>query len=347
MGMLIRTDDVPAAQRHDAWRRIACDSLGPLDMRIDLDAPLWGEIEAGRLGPVTVGRVHTSTPHGVYRTPGLVRRDSPELYRVVLAMSGNPVLVQDGRGARLGTGEFAIYDFSRPYELSYDSAVHLAVFSFPRELLALPLDPVGRITAVPIAADTGTGALAAPLLRRLTLDLQSYQPSGAARLSTVVLDLLTAVVAERVDAARSVPEASQERTLLLRVRAFIEEHLGETELAPGTVAAAHHISLRHLHRLFENQQTTVAGWIRHRRLERSREDLADPAKHAVPVSAVAARWGLPDAAHFSRLFRHAYGVPPAEYRHGCLLPRRAGPQAAEPRRRRRVLPRAEGPWDSA
>jgi AraC-like DNA-binding protein len=110
------------------------------------------------------------------------------------------------------------------------------------------------------------------------------------------------------------------RTLLLRVHAFIEEHLGEIDLAPGIVAAAHHISLRHLHRLFETQHTTVAGWIRHRRLERCRKDLADPAQHTMPVSAVAARWGLPDSAHFSRLFRHTYGLPPAEYRRTCLLP---------------------------
>jgi AraC-like DNA-binding protein len=32
------------------------------------------------------------------------------------------------------------------------------------------------------------------------------------------------------------------------------------------------------------------------------------------VSAIAARWGLVDPAHFSRRFRAAYGVPPLEYR---------------------------------
>ncbi len=26
------------------------------------------------------------------------------------------------------------------------------------------------------------------------------------------------------------------------------------------------------------------------------------------------RWGMPDAAHFSRTFRAAYGAPPAEFR---------------------------------
>jgi AraC-like DNA-binding protein len=320
MSVLIRTSDIPPEQRYDAWRSIVCDTLGPLDFRSDPDVPLWGEIAAGRLGPVNVGRVLTSTPHSVHRTPGLIRRGSSELYRVVLAMSGTPRLAQDERSAQLRPGEFAIYDFARPYELVYDSAVQLAVFGFPRDLLALPADSVGRLTAVPIAADHGAAALAAPLLRRVVLDLETYHAASAARLSTVVMDLVTMAVAERADEVGAAPPQSRERALLLRIHSFIEQHLGEADLAPGLVAAAHHVSLRYLHRLFEAQDTTVAAWIRRRRLERCRADLADPALHAVPISAVAARWGLPDSAHFSRLFRRAYGIPPADYRRSCLLP---------------------------
>jgi AraC-like DNA-binding protein len=271
MVVLIRTSDVPPADRYDAWRSIVCDTLGPLDFRSDPDVPLSGEIEAGHLGPVNVGRVQTSTPHSVHRTPGLIRRGSSELYRVVLAISGNPRLEQGGRAAQLRPGEFAIYDFARPYDLAYDSAVQLAVFGFPRDLLALP-------------------------------------PGSA--------DRVTTAVAERAGHAESLQIESRERTLLLRIHAFIEQNLGETDLSPGIVAAAHHVSVRYLHRLFEAQDTTVAAWIRQRRLERCRRDLADPAFVAVPVSAVAARWGLPDSAHFSRLFRRAYGLPPAEYRRG-------------------------------
>ena len=70
--------------------------------------------------------------------------------------------------------------------------------------------------------------------------------------------------------------------------------------------------------LFETQQTTVADWIRQRRLERCRRDLADPGLRAKPVGAIAARWGLTNPAHFSRLFRAAYGVPPRAYRDHML-----------------------------
>jgi AraC-like DNA-binding protein len=318
MPVLIRTADIPLARRHEEWRAVVCDTLGPLDFRSDPDAPLWGEIEAGQLGPVTVGRVLTSTPHSVHRTPGLIRRGSSELYRVVIPLSGGLRLAQGETMAQLKPGEFAIYDFARPYELYYDSAVQLAVFGLPRDLLALSAESASSLLAVPIAADEGAGALAAPLLRRVALDLPTYQPASAARLSTVLMDLVTAAVAERAEQAESLPIESRERTLLLRIHAFIEQHLGEADLVPASIAIAHHVSLRYLHRLFAAQDTTVAAWIRMRRLERCRRDLADPGLHARPVSAVAARWGLPDAAHFSRLFRDRYGIPPAEYRRSCL-----------------------------
>ena len=320
MAILIRTSDVPPEELRDAWRAVVCDTLGPLDFRSDPDIPLRGEIAAGQLGPVSVGRVETSTPHSVHRTPGLIRRDSPELYRVALTMSGQACLMQDGRTARLRPGEFTVYDFTRPYELAYDSGVQLAVFSFPREMLALPGGLMARLTAVPVRTDTGTGALTAPLLRRVALDMDGYQPVSAARLSVVIMNLITAAVAEHDDRAGSLSAESREQTLLMRIHAFIEQHLGDSDLAPGPVAAAHYISVRFLYRLFESQGTTVAAWIRHRRLERCRADLADPAHGGAPVGAVAARWGLPDSAHFNRSFKRTYGLPPAEYRRARLAP---------------------------
>jgi AraC-like DNA-binding protein len=81
------------------------------------------------------------------------------------------------------------------------------------------------------------------------------------------------------------------------------------------VADAHHVSLRQVHKLFHAGGSTVAGWIRQRRLERCRRDLLDPVVAALPVSAIGARWGYPDPAHFSRLFKSCYGVAPREFRH--------------------------------
>ncbi|MGC5286637.1 helix-turn-helix transcriptional regulator [Micromonospora sp. DT231] len=92
--------------------------------------------------------------------------------------------------------------------------------------------------------------------------------------------------------------------------------LATTMLGRHLVADAHHISVRSLHRLFEAEDTTVASYIRDLRLARCRRDLTDPALRSLPAQAVAARWGFPDKAHFSRAFRAAYGITPQEHRDG-------------------------------
>ncbi|WP_308429099.1 helix-turn-helix transcriptional regulator [Streptomyces brasiliensis] len=92
------------------------------------------------------------------------------------------------------------------------------------------------------------------------------------------------------------------------------------------MAAAHHISVSYLHRLFQDHETTVSAWIRSQRLERARRDLAEPALRAVPVHRIAARWGFSDHATFTRSFRSAYDIPPKEYRQQHVLrhPARSG-----------------------
>lgn len=167
-----------------------------------------------------------------------------------------------------------------------------------------------------IAGDDGLGALVSALARRLPGALDQ----GGSRVGGAVLDLRTAALAARVEA--DLPADTRRRTLLLRAQAYIDANLGDPDpdLGPRRVAAAQYISVRYLHRLFEAEETTVAEWIRSRRLERCRRDLLDPALGDEPVHAIAARWGILSAAHFSRLFRRAYGRSPVEYR--LVRPRR-------------------------
>jgi AraC-like DNA-binding protein len=105
-----------------------------------------------------------------------------------------------------------------------------------------------------------------------------------------------------------------DRPLLARVQTFIDERLGDARLSNREIAEAHHISLRLLYRLFEERGTSPGRWIRERRLERCRRDLLDPARRDLPASAIAWSWGFASPAHFSRVFRAAYGHPPSEYR---------------------------------
>ncbi|QDZ14636.1 helix-turn-helix domain-containing protein [Humibacter ginsenosidimutans] len=263
-----------------------------------------------------VDEVHVTdlraTPHAVERTPELLARGGRNYFKLSLMLSGTGLLIQDGREAVLEPGSLAVYDTSRPYSLVFDDDFRSMVVMFPHHLISLPPDLVGELTAVRIAGDEGVGAVVAPYLTQLAVNLDQLAGNVGARLAHSALDLVTTVFTRELglDEAGGDPH----RALMQRIRAHVDRNLASTELSPASIAAAHFISTRHLHALFQEQGTTVSTWIRERRLEQCRRDLADPLYADRAVAAIAARWGFVDAAHFSRAFKAAYGTSPSDYR---------------------------------
>ncbi|GGZ87505.1 hypothetical protein GCM10010344_63900 [Streptomyces bluensis] len=184
----------------------------------------------------------------------------------------------------------------------------------PKAGVALPRNKVDHAARFNLSVQEGFGALLAQLLTQLAQGVGSYQPADGPRLGAVVADLLTGLFAHALEAENLLTPESHRRTLVLRIRAFVRSHLHDPQLTPRSIATAHNISASYLHRLFQHEEETIAAWIRHQRLEHARRDLVDPALRTTPINAIAARWGFPRAADFTRAFRAAYGMPPSDCR---------------------------------
>ena len=285
------------------------ETVGALETRGIPDRFVAGEIGALRIGELT-----SRQDGGAKRTSAHMRSSDPDVCKIDVLASGQCVVEQGGREALLKPGDFTLVDMARPATWSTRGSARLIAVVFPVALLPLGRNHLARLTGGQIAGSEGPGAIVSSIARRLPAQLDVCGAGDGARLGTAVADMLTATLAARLDRRRQVPAESRRRALLLQVHAFIEERLGDPELSPGTVAAAHYISLRYLHRLFETEERTVGDWIRTRRLERCRRDLLEPALRALPVGAIGARWGFGDPAHFSRAFKASYGMPPGEFR---------------------------------
>ncbi|MFD8093345.1 hypothetical protein [Streptomyces malaysiensis] len=106
---------------------------------------------------------------------------------------------------------------------------------------------VARVASVFVVMSGDGGSPPAGQRRgRRTADLSwrgsqwsSYTAADGPHLETVLVDLLSALLARQVDAVESLPPESRRRTLVLRIRAFIGHHLHDPDLTPGTIAAAH------------------------------------------------------------------------------------------------------------
>ncbi|MCX2748365.1 helix-turn-helix domain-containing protein [Arthrobacter sp. MI7-26] len=294
------------------WSRAISESFVPLMVRSNDAATFHGTMRSRVLGDISVIEVKAGR-HTVVRTPALIAKSTERYFKLSIQLSGTGRLVQDEREAVLSPGDLAIYDTSRPYELSFDSEFRTLVLMFPYGLLDLPVEAMVQVTAMRIPGDQGLGELISPFLVRLADNLEALSGANGLRLAHNALDLVTTLFNGELD---QLVEAGRDPHLLLlsRIHDYIESNLGDPELGPGLIAAAHYISTRHLHDLFQEIDTTVAASIRQRRLERCRRDLRDPVLAGRPVSAVAARWGFTDAAHFSRIFRAAFGNSPTGYR---------------------------------
>jgi AraC-like DNA-binding protein len=314
MSVLVRATDVSVASRpeylHEGLRAV----LGPLNIRTDEGNELPDQVRAADLGALHVGELWASRPGGANRTRHHIQRMEADLVKVDVVAQGEVDIEQDGRQARLHAGDYAFVDLARPAHWTNSSSVRVLAIAFPRQLLPLRADDTTKLTAVGLNADDGPGALFSSTARQLARHLDHFDVASGVRVGTATLDLLTVALAGRLDRGGGLPPDIPQRVLIVRMRAFIEDQLADSDLTPSAVARAHHVSLRYLYKLFEGEQKSVAGLIKERRLERCRRDLLDPSLRHLPVSAIAARWGMPNAAHFSHAFRAAYGMAPVEYR---------------------------------
>ena len=318
-----RTLDLPSGQRFEYWKHVLSNTFVPLEVW----SPGGGDDFRGLLRGCELGSLRfievSAEAHTARRTARLVKAAPAGCYKIGLQLRGSSVLIQDGREVTLGPGDFSLYDTDRPYTLAFSHPHHMVVLLFGRDLLGLPQSGLARLTATRLpGAPGGLATLIGPFLVQvadLLDEVDTRDLRVGVRLAGNVLDLLGTVLTERLDCSPPDPDRAH-RALMLQITSFIEEHLGKADLAPAQIAAAHHISLRQLHKLFHASGTTVAGWIRQRRLERCGHDLRDPRWSGRPVAAIGARWGYPDPAHFSRLFKAHYGFCPRDYRAGGLAP---------------------------
>ncbi|NUP23125.1 MAG: helix-turn-helix domain-containing protein [Streptomyces sp.] len=256
-----------------------------------------------------------------------VRRTATRRIHLLLLSHGEAAILLDGRETVLGAGDFYCDDRVRPLQLR-GGPIRAVGIALPEALLPLPPDETDRMLGRRIAGRAGSGALLARLLTQLTEDTGTFQPADGPRLGTVLGNMVAALLSHSpdgdtdtdADTGSSNTGTDAGRPLTVRIMAFIQRRLSDPELTPRAVAAAHGISLSYLHRLFEAERETVAAYIRRRRLERARFDLADPAQAATPVHAVAARWGFARATDFARAFRAVYGIAPTDFRRQAGAP---------------------------
>ncbi|MGW1029618.1 helix-turn-helix domain-containing protein [Streptomyces sp. NPDC002577] len=313
--MVLSTDTTGTSQDVSSWKQALSRAYVDLELVVREDPGSWtGSLRADRLGTLQVA-TEESDPVEVVRTPRGAAADGHAYIFARLQLDGRAVLFQDGRSTQLHPGVLAFYDASRPFTLVLPERHRARVLMVPRPTLRLSDAEIRRVTATAIGdAPGGLAALLVPLLSGLAQEIGSAPPLMRERLARTVADFLSTLARSQLDTDGPPHAGTGPATMLDRIKASIETRLGEPGLSPQMLADEHGISLRYLHKLFQEQGTTVSGWVRQRRLDACRAELARPEASGRAIAPLAARWGFISPSHFSHAFRKAYGMSPAQWR---------------------------------
>ncbi|MCX4516249.1 helix-turn-helix domain-containing protein [Streptomyces anulatus] len=319
-----RTDVLERGDRFAGWQQCMNHVIAPMEITSPHADDFWADYRLLRLEDTFLwpARLHASRYR---RTPRLIRQSDPGLLHMTLVLPGSGAVRVEQGEVRSAVEAHDVYflDTSRPSDVRTDDEPIVGVgVDIPRSLLPLPMntsldDVLGR----GLSGRHGFGALLTQFVTHLVDQADAYGPADAARLHRVLLDLAAGLLSGGLGQETALSPETRTRNLVLTIRSFIGSNLHDPRLTPGAVAAAHHISARHLHRLFHQEGTTVAALIRNLRLERACRDLVDPRLADTPVHTIAARCGFGAPAHFSRVFRAAQGMSPRDFRDAALRER--------------------------
>ncbi|CAL9335707.1 hypothetical protein GCM10010423_04360 [Streptomyces levis] len=253
---------------------------------------------------------------GIAIVPAVPEEGDEEFLYLGMIVRTSAVTTREGEQVVLEPKDLVFCDPARRDEPQFDHDCRMTVFRIARRHLGVSASDLDRVLGATVPGRGHPGALVSDFLTAFAAEARSPRPLIGDRLTRSALDLVAVLVMELLETETAQEASRAERAgheLLSRIRAYIDRRLTEPDLSPGSIARAHHISVRYLHKLFQNDGTTVGRWVRQRRLDSCRRELSRTRSRGITVAAVANRWGFPSPAHFSRTFREAYGMTPSQW----------------------------------
>jgi len=246
----------------------------------------------------------TVSPHEVVRLKSHIGRSSNAHYLVSRQRSGVTRMSQNDDVCELQPGDVGLVDGTRQFRLEYLQPVDRVVAVIPHSQLHsrapwLDRRPLNRMAA------------SSPLIELLRFYLERLagpdctSPWEAAALTDNVCN----IVRERSSVRQFAVLPTLDQMLIM-----LRRHLADPDLSPGMVAARLGVSVRTLHKRFQDADTTFGKWILENRLLACQRAFEDPRHAPFTISQIAYGWGFNDLSNFSKAFKARFGVSPTEYR---------------------------------
>jgi len=294
------------------WRDGA-QNIGGLCHSTANSAKFEGSAKLSVLENLKIGRFDVTANEARW-TRELARQAPDPFLRFVLQCKGNAEIEQGEARFNLRPGEWTLLNASRPHSIRATETIEELVVIVPRSAISPRLFDATTHHASADQAGHGISRLLFDFARSVLDELGPGSPKTDEYLAGAGMELVKALLQEKFD-GRVVSTCREIR--MERIRAFIDRNLSDPTLSVQAIAQAMGCSKRYVHALFAGEQS-VHNLIWDTRLDKSARDLRRKELLGTSITTIALSHGFSCPAHFSRMFKAHYGIPPREYRNRAL-----------------------------
>ncbi|HDR9767637.1 TPA: AraC family transcriptional regulator [Burkholderia cepacia ATCC 25416] len=295
------------------WEQTAAQCCVPLAISHERDADFSGSIQSATIADVCISRIAAGRHVAVHDVQSVSNTDGDYIL-ACLQLQGAGKLIQDGRCASVEHHDLVLFDSRRPFRWELAEPFDQICIRFPMSLVTYRIPLRDTFVAHTISGTEGLGMLVAQHLITLCAERDRLARSPSApQISASAADLVGGLLAEWMQ-VRPGPRTNLHSMHLQQLRQFISNNLRNPDLNADMAAAALGMSTRYLHRLVQQDETTIGRMILVARLERCAQWLSLKCYANYSIEQIAGTWGFASAAHFSRAFRAHYMKTPREYR---------------------------------
>lgn len=310
------TAEVRPAERFDFFHEAVAKSYIRSELSVPDTRSFRGEIKLQLLDRLSLSVIETSP---LYSNAPRPKRETsvPDVVFMMLVTEGYSRIVQGGRETETRVGEMSLLDTASPFTVMIpEGATHL-VLEMPRAELEARIGSVESVTGRRFTTRSTEVALTAGYMRKLLANPPSQDADLLPAVERQTLDLFALAfsdgssdVVKRLSSPASVTR--------LRLHHAIDFSVGEGHLSCEDVANMAGISTRYANMLLAQEGMSLERLLMRKRLERSREMLADPGNLHRLIGEIARAAGFDSASHFARSFKSAYGMTARDFRYQAM-----------------------------
>lgn len=305
------TSNCSAADKNRVWAQTLSETYFPLSAECHNVSEFHGTLSSWSLGILGLSEMECD---GVLyrrkRSHFANEKDSSLL--ITIPHAGDVHFKQASRDTKCGPGGFLVERGDMPYEFWHGKRNKLWVLKVPTVSVRSRLGATDRLGALTFDGTTGVGSYFMGAVRNTIACIKDINDAGRDMAGQHLLDLLC--LAMRSDDRILDSQSSTIRAAhLQRAEQFIRDNLANPKLNSQLVAESCGISLRYLQQLFAENDHSIIGYIRDKRLTRCDEALR-AANETTSVANIAHRWGFYDHAQFCKHYKNRFGCTPTESR---------------------------------